>query len=71
MVTTVTDLRAGDVLIFEGDIPHRGCSYTEPCSALHVYLDVTGVVREADPNTHGSFHRVHGRIFRMRKKGCT
>ena len=66
MVTTIRDLRAGDVLIFEGDIPHRGCSYLKPCSALHVYLDVPEVARVDDPNAHGSFHRVHGRIFRMR-----
>ena len=41
-------LRAGDVLVFEGDVAHAGASYCARNMRVHVYLDVAGVVRDRD-----------------------
>ena len=53
-------LHVGDIVIFDGDIPHAGSAYSKPNIGLHVYLDVPGVARERDPNKKGSFQPLMG-----------
>ena len=47
-------LAVGDILIFDGDVVHRGCAYRTTIVAAHIYLDVEGVQR-VQPNEVGSF----------------
>ena len=49
-------LQVGDIIIFDGDVFHRGCQYDGTCVALHIYLDVREVTRFA-PNEDGSFNK--------------
>lgn len=49
-----TGVEVGDILIFDGEVLHRGCAYTTTVVAAHIYLDVEGVKRVA-PNERGSF----------------
>ena len=49
-----TTIGVGDILIFDGDVIHRGCSYQSTCVAMHIYLDVPEVQR-VPPNVDGSF----------------
>ena len=41
-------LRAGDVLVFDGDVAHAGAAYLSANTRVHVYLDVPSVVRDRD-----------------------
>jgi hypothetical protein len=41
-------LRAGDVLVFDGDVAHSGAAYLCPNTRVHVYLDVPSVERDTD-----------------------
>ena len=55
------ELNVGDIIIFDGDVPHRGTEfYKKSRVAMHVYMDVPGVQRETDPNAQGSFKVVQG-----------
>jgi hypothetical protein len=47
----------GDILIFDGDVIHRGCAYKSTCVAMHIYLDVPQVKRPP-PNEPGSFMKL-------------
>ena len=38
-------LNVGDVLIFDGNVLHRGKAYKVGCVAAHIYLDVPSVKR--------------------------
>ena len=38
----------GAILLFDGDVAHRGASYAARNTRVHLYLDVPGVEREAD-----------------------
>ena len=49
-------LKVGDIIIFDGDVVHRGCTYDGLMVAAHIYLDVPGVTRAA-PNEYGSFNK--------------
>ena len=42
------DLPVGSILVFDGDVSHRGVSFAARCAAMHVYLDVPEV--HAAPN---------------------
>ena len=49
-------LQVGDVVLFDGDVPHRGVafpSYSNVC--MHMYLDVLGIKRVRNPRSNGSF----------------
>jgi hypothetical protein len=45
-------LDIGELLVFEGDIAHKGCSYTERNERLHFYINVVGEERECGLNTY-------------------
>ena len=45
MELNADSLNVGDVLIYDGDVLHRGKAYTAGCVAAHIYLDVQGVNR--------------------------
>ena len=54
-------LGVGDVVLFDGDVPHRGVAYSSrSVVSMHAYLDVPDVARMRDPHAHGSFHSVLG-----------
>lgn len=50
-----SSLRVGDIVLFDGWVPHRGPATDGSCVGLHAYLDVPEVVREKDPTKVGSF----------------
>jgi hypothetical protein len=50
------DLQVGDIIIFDGDVWHRGHAYATSCVAVHIYLDVPAVQR-VEPNEAGSFQK--------------
>ena len=52
-----TTICVGDILIFDGDVIHRGCAYKSTCVAMHIYLDVPQVKRPP-PNKPGSFMKL-------------
>ena len=48
-------LNVGDIVLFDGDVPHAGSAYLKRNIGMHVYLDVAGVVRISG-REDGSFH---------------
>ena len=52
------NLHVGDIILFDGDIPHAGSAYHVANIGLHVYLDVPELPRVTDPHKKGSFHIV-------------
>ena len=38
-------LRVGDIVVFDGDVVHRGIEYDHENVSVHAYLDVAGVMR--------------------------
>ena len=63
MVAELLDIPLGSIVIFEGDVYHRGLSFPEESHALHVYLDVPEVEREKDYTKDGSFILVKGLVY--------
>ena len=53
---TDTFLQVGDVLLFDGDVIHRGIAYQKSCIGWHAYVDVAGVKRTRNALALGSFH---------------
>ena len=48
-------LNVGDIVLFDGDVPHAGSAYLKRNIGMHVYLDVAGVDRISG-REDGSFH---------------
>lgn len=49
-------LRVGDIVIFDSDVPHRGTAYLHGSNVcMHMYLDVREVRRVRNPRAEGSF----------------
>ena len=55
MELNADSLNVGDVLIFDGNVLHRGKAYKVGCVAAHIYLDVQGVNRPGY-DVSGSFN---------------
>ena len=53
-----TGVEVGDILIFDGEVLHRGCAYTTTVVAAHIYLDVEGV-KALRPMSAVRFGRCH------------
>jgi hypothetical protein len=43
VVLSLTNLPVGSVLVFDGDVMHRGVDFSASCAAMHAYLDVPEV----------------------------
>lgn len=52
------NLSIGDIVLFDGDVPHAGCAYLRRHVGMHIYLDVPAIPRELDPSKAKSFHLV-------------
>jgi hypothetical protein len=49
-------LQVGDIVLFDGDVPHRGVAFPDASNvSMHMYLDVPGVKRVRNLNRDGSF----------------
>ena len=51
-------LHVGDIVLFDGDVPHAGCAYLRRHVGMHIYLDVPAIYRHPDPDKASSFHLV-------------
>ena len=47
-VLLANEVCVGDIVLFDGDVPHRGVEYISPCAAMHLYMDVPEVDRITD-----------------------
>ena len=52
------NLSIGDIVLFDGDVPHAGCAYLRRHVGMHIYLDVPAIPRQLDPSKAESFHLV-------------
>ena len=62
-----SSLEVGDILIFDGDVPHRGVKFDKRCIAAHAHLDVPGLDRPTSVED-GSFHE---RVFLPLRMHCS
>jgi hypothetical protein len=45
-------VQPGQMLLFRGDIVHRGCAYTKENTRVHVYINLPGIVSERGLETY-------------------
>ena len=63
LMLSPAQLHVGDIVLFDGDVPHRGVAFPDaPNVSLHVYLDVPGVERVRNPNYKGSFSMIEPHV---------
>ena len=63
IVVKACSLQIGDIVLFDGWVPHRGVACDKSLVAVHAYLDVPEVERERNLEVNRAFIRVSGYTY--------